>query len=125
MEPLVDGDGVELLPDALDPSHHLDVIPAAELGLEDGRRGEESLALLAERIHEGAVVEFAHQGRVQLLPLEPLIEVASNRRVGARQQARGPFERTRKVAAEPVGQLRRREERRSSLAEQVVERVRP
>src|SRR6185436_4942952 len=73
---LIDGDGIELLLCGLGVADDVDVVPAPEFGLEHRGRREESLALLSEGVHEGAVVELGHQRRMHAHALEPLIETA-------------------------------------------------
>jgi len=61
MQPRVDGDGVELLAHAVDTADDADVVAPAKLVLEHCRSRKDPAPILAERVHEGAVIEFGHQ----------------------------------------------------------------
>jgi len=92
MQPLIDRDRIELLAHRFAPTDDPDVVTAAKLVFEHGRGRKEPPPVLAERVHERAVVELGDQRRAQLRGVEPLVQPAAHRGVIAGQQARRTIE---------------------------------
>jgi len=80
-QPALGGDGVELLGHRLDAPDRLDsVLPTHVIGNRGGCH-EQTGPSLTEGLEQGAVLEFAHDARVQALRLEPADEIGPQRHI--------------------------------------------
>ena len=120
LDPPLVGDGVEALADGVDAADRHDAILPADLGGNRRRADEDAGALLAERLHQRAVVELADDGRPDAGRLEPVVELPADDGALARQQHRRAGQRLREAAAQPRRQRRRGEAGDVALAEQVA-----
>src|SRR6185503_9217018 len=120
-EPALDRDGVEArahfreAPDALERGR------AEHVVLDGARDGEEPEAVRAEGLEQRAVVELALDAWAQAVLVEELLEPAAQGRALGRQEHRRAVERAREALAVARGELARRAEGHSALAERVVE----
>ncbi|MNI30878.1 hypothetical protein D3C73_847390 [compost metagenome] len=86
-----------------------------------GRRGKQPHSGLAECIQQGAVIEFAHNARADIVFVKPLQQPQPNRRVFARQQERRLVQHLGKAARQLFQQGGRAKERQAAFAQQVAE----
>src|SRR4051812_15763105 len=102
----------ELLPHFVDASEQAHPILRFDFAFEHRGTDEDSLAVLAERLHQSAIIEFTDYARHDATAIEPALQPPSQRRIMARHQHRHAGQIFREAAFAATSERRRREKAR-------------